>query len=201
MLRFAIVLISLVAAYATTVSAQNYYTPYGRAPAYAPPRPAIDEPAALVQHGIAKLQAFQTQNRGRANPALAAAFVEQTIAPYFDFAAMTRWALGSRGGRLSGAQTARAVAQLKSHFLAAVARQVGDHRTTRITVHASRRGRNEIIVPATVQPRDGRPSLLEFRFFHGPASWRIFDVKAGGQSAVVFYRGYFARLMRRGGRR
>jgi phospholipid transport system substrate-binding protein len=46
-----------------------------------------------------------------------------------------------------------------------------------------------------MQP-NGIPTKLEFRFYKSKDGWKIFDVKAAGNSAVVYYRNQFKHLYR-----
>ena len=41
----------------------------------------------------------------------------------------------------------------------------------------------------------GIPTKLEFRFYKSTDGWKIFDVKAEGNSAVVYYRKQFREML------
>ena len=46
-----------------------------------------------------------------------------------------------------------------------------------------------------MQPH-GIPTKLDFRFYKSKDGWKIFDVKAAGNSAVVYYRKMFREMYR-----
>ena len=59
-------------------------------------------------------------------------------------------------------------------------------------------GRDDVRVSAWIMQPNGIPTKLEFRFYKGEDGWKIFDVKAAGNSAVVYYRNQFRKLYRTG---
>ncbi|MGB1108874.1 MAG: MlaC/ttg2D family ABC transporter substrate-binding protein [Gammaproteobacteria bacterium] len=186
---------------------QGKYAPSGYANRYSSPgygyrntdgqaqRTSSNEPEALVREGIAKLQAFMRSAGGTAN-ADSLRFVEQTIAPYFDFEYMAKWAAGPRWRYLSHHQQAEMSATVRRLFLAALARNVAGYGNPRVTVHRARKGRGagELTVPVTVTPRQsggGMRMRMTFRFYKSSEGWKVFDVTANNTSAVMYYRRYF----------
>lgn len=197
-------------------SAQQYspnYAPVPSNPRYAPHRfaprkaapqqPAQDgnDPAAKVSKQLANLRTFLSKSQGTAiSQAQAMQYIEQQIAPDIDFATMTQMALGHLGNRMSTQQRTAAQSQLRRNFTAKLIEAMGDIRSTRFTVGKTRRGtsRGELVVPVRLDRWRGQPLKISFRFYKTNDGWKVFDAEAGGQSAVMFYRGYFARQWRGG---
>jgi phospholipid transport system substrate-binding protein len=49
-------------------------------------------------------------------------------------------------------------------------------------------------VSAWIMQPSGIPTRLEFRFYHRNGEWKVFDVKAEGNSAVMHYRRQFRNM-------
>ena len=117
------VLLVLVSAISYTSLATAAYPPYyqGRAP-------RLDTsvaPAAIVKSGISKLTAF-IQSGGAQNRAKAMTFLETEVAPYFDFAYMTRWAAGPAWRNMSPKQRANMQTRLTNAFMTTLVQKAGD---------------------------------------------------------------------------
>jgi phospholipid transport system substrate-binding protein len=152
-------------------------------------------PAAIVRAGVTKLTRFiqsgQAQNREQA-----LAFMKTEIEPYFDFEYMTRWAAGSAWQRMSPQQRATMQDQLKNSFMDTLARKLVTYSDQPIRYFTPRgQGSNDVRVNVWIMQPNGAPTRLEFRFYRTRDEWKIFDVKAEGNSAVVYYRKQFRHLM------
>ena len=180
----AAVLILLTTAF-TTVNA----TPYtGKSQAGAPP--------ALLKEGIGKLTTFIKSGKA-ANQEQAMAYLRHEITPYFDFAYMTRWAAGPAWRRMDARQRAAMQSQLTQSFLTTLAQKLTTYSNQRIRYFTPRgRSGEEVTVSAWIMQPNGPPTKLDFRFYQGNSGWKIFDVKAGGNSAVVHYRNQFRDRLR-----
>lgn len=160
-----------------------------------------NDPAIKVKAQLAGLRAFLSEAQGGAiPPQKALAYVEQQIAPDIDFATMTRMSLGRLANRISPAQRAEAESTLRKNFATKIVEAMGDIRGTRVTIGATRPGqsRGELVVPVRLERWRGQPLSLNFRFYQSKDGWKVFDAVANGQSAVLFYRGWFARQWRGG---
>ncbi len=161
----------------------------------APPAVA-DEPAVIVKSGIGKLTAFIRSGRAR-DRAQTMAFMETEVAPYFDFEYMTRWAAGPAWRNMSPLQRATMQNQLTSAFMKTLVQKLGSYTNQPIRYFTPRgQGNNDIRVSAWIMQPNGIPTKLEFRFYRSNAGWKIFDVKAAGNSAVVYYRNMFRNQLR-----
>lgn len=157
-------------------------------------------PAVILRQGIDRLKGFLA--RGAADPADVQAFLDQEIAPYFDFAYMSQWAGGPLYRQMDEAQKAEFAANLKQLFFAALARNLGTFSTTapRIDIFPARVRpySREVTVNARVMRDRGQVVNLQFRFYRGDEGWKVFDVTANGTSAVAYYRRYFNAMARQG---
>ena len=53
---------------------------------------------------------------------------------------------------------------------------------------------NDVRVNVWIMQPSGIPTRLQFRFYRDEGEWKIFDVKAEGNSAVVHYRRQFQHI-------
>ena len=155
-----------------------------------------ETPAVLLRQGIGKLTGFIKSGKA-VNEAQARAFLKTEIVPYFDFAYMTRWAAGPAWRRMGPEQRARMQEQLTESFLATLIQRLASYTNQPIRYFTPRgQGRNDVRVSAWIMQPNGYPTKLEFRFYRSKNGWKIFDVKAGGNSAVVYYRRQFRDTLR-----
>jgi phospholipid transport system substrate-binding protein len=163
--------------------------------------PAVDKaestnPAAIVRAGVTKLTGFIKSGKAKDRDQ-AMAFMKTEIEPYFDFEYMSRWAAGSAWQRMSPQQRATMQEQLKSSFMNTLAQKLVTYTDQPIRYFTPRgQGSNDVRVNVWIMQPNGVPTRLEFRFYRTKGEWKIFDVKAEGNSAVVYYRKQFRHLMR-----
>jgi phospholipid transport system substrate-binding protein len=156
------------------------------------------EPAALLRQGITSLTRF-IQSGTVQDQATAMAFLKNTIAPYFDFAYMARWSAGPAWRNMPDDQKIRLEEQITSAFLATLARNLSTYSNQQIRYFTPRGQRdNDIRVNAWIMQPQGQPTRLEFRFYRSASGWKVFDVKANGNSAVIHYRNRFRQMYRTG---
>lgn len=188
--------IALVCAVATLlpagISAQpGYYSP-GYQPQYNPGQYRQLHPAVVLRQGIEQVLKF-LEGGGAQNRAQLEEFVKQEIAPYFDFAYMTRWALGPRARYLSQEQLLSVARQFRDTFLEAVVRQLRHYEPGRVEYLPSqgspRSGRMTLSLRSYSQR--GYPMQLDLDFHRSRDGWKIYDVSANGQSALMAYREFF----------
>jgi phospholipid transport system substrate-binding protein len=191
--NFLTVLVVLVSALTHTANAAPY-TPY---PSYYPaPQAASSAPATIVKAGITKLTKF-IRSGGAKNPAQARTFLEAEVAPYFDFNYMARWAAGPAWRTMTVEQRSRLQDRITQAFMTTLVQKLSSYTTQPIRYFTPRgQGSDDVKVRAWIMQSSGIPTKLEFRFYKSKDGWKIFDVKAGGNSAVVHYRNQFKHLYR-----
>jgi len=189
-------LLILLLGITSTGAAANPYGPYyqDRHQGMMPPAQASG-PAVVLEAGVNKLTAFIRSGDGR-DRVKAMAFLKQEIAPYFDFAYMTQWAAGPNWRRMNAQQRAAMQQQLAQSFLTTLSQKLTTYNNQKIRFFTQRGQRgNDVTVSAWIMQPNGHPLKLDFRFYDGKQGWKIFDVKAAGNSAVIYYRNYFNRML------
>ena len=178
------------ALFAGTAQAVPQYGPgpaaYMRA---APEQPRAGNPAAAVRAGVDKLMSFLSV-RERPSAGALTEFLNTEIAPFFDFEYMARSAGGRLFERMSADEQNALVAEVKRSFLNKMAQKLAayDRQQVRImTPRAGNDGRTARVGVAILNP-GGYPTRLDFRMYRARHQWRVFDVAANGQSAIVHYR-------------
>ena len=153
-------------------------------------------PSMLLKEGIGKLTTFIKSGRA-ANQKQAVAFLKNEIVPYFDFAYMTRWSAGPAWRRMGPEQRTRMQEQLTESFMTTLVQKLGGYTNQQVRIFTTRgQGRDDVRVNAWIMQPNGYPTKLEFRFYRGKDGWKIFDVKTGSTSAVVYYRKQFRDSLR-----
>jgi len=201
----------------TTTAAQvaTPYGPYGYGqgpgPRVAPPaipgrtRFAFAEansPDQQLRDGVNKLLGFMRREQAPSAEELAT-FLDNEIAPFFDFAYMTKVAGGRMYRVMDEDRQAQLAASLKQRFLGKLAERLGAFDNPDVKFLASRvnpDGRTGTASLAILQPK-GYPARIEFRFYRQDGDWKVYDVVANGQSAVAHYRRELRQRMRAGSSR
>ena len=153
-------------------------------------------PADELEKGMDKMLSFLQQEQ-QPDQEVLEAFLAQEIAPFFDFAYMAKSASGSMYRHMSEDQKAHLTAIIKKQFLETMAYRLGAYNSQRLKVISQRvsaNGYTSKVTAAVIGPR-GYPSRLDFRFYKAKSGWKVYDVMANGQSAVLYYRRQFRRLM------
>jgi len=147
----------------------------------------------VLKRGIDQLIDFMGGPQAR-SPEAVSRFLQQQIAPYFDFAYMARWAAGPAYRKMTEAQREAMAEKIKRLLLGTLAKRLSGYDGQGMQLFYSRRvSRNESKVTVGVMGREGYPAKLVFRLYRGKAGWKVFDVSANGNSALVYYRQHFAR--------
>lgn len=139
-----------------------------------------------------------------ADRSAARAFLDERIAPHFDFDVMARRTAGPFYRRFTRAEREAFTARLRAMFIDALAANLtssGAPAPPRVDVYPTRflRWGDEASVLARVTSSPSAPIWMTFRFHRTPGGWKAFDAAANGFSAVSHFRGYFAALARRYG--
>ena len=130
-------------------------------------------------------------------------FLDERVAPYFDFDTMARRAAGPFYQRFSRTEREAFTARLRGMFVAALAGNLapGAPAAPRVDIYPTRflRWGDEASVLALVTSYPSAPIWMTYRFHRTPGGWKIFDAAANGFSAVSHFRAHFAALARRHG--
>ena len=130
-------------------------------------------------------------------------FLDERIAPHFDFGVMARRAAGPFYHRFTRAEREAFTARLRALFIEALAGNLtsGTPAAPRVDIYPTRflRWGDEASVLARVTSSPSDPIWITYRFHRTPGGWKAFDAAANGFSAVSHFRAYFAALARRYG--
>ena len=166
-----------------------------RRPAPAPREYPVDSPAALVQKGmhdlLDHLQSKDLDTRSLEE------YLQEQVAPYFDFEYMAKSAAGNMYRHMSDEQKARMAQRIERQFLSTMVQRLVSYNNQDVQVMTQRMnsdGRTGMVTTAITGPR-GYPTRLDFRFYKAKNGWKVFDVMANGQSAVIHYRRQFRQTM------
>lgn len=175
------------------MSQANPY-PVQRAPA------GLAEPAQVLRSGIEMLTGYLDHAPG-ASPAQIQGYLDEKIAPYFDFERMAYWTAGSFSRVLDPAQRAQLREVLKRRFLTAMAEQLSRYRHSRLQYMRPKGNiyRGDVTLGVRVFSRNQPPVQLEFRLHQVRDGWKVYDVVANGMSAMSYYRKEFSGIARRYG--
>ena len=188
----------------SVAQAQPTYGPgpgaYPRSGAY-PMAPRVNpgsEAAAKLREGMDKMLAFLGQEE-TPNKLQVAAFLDGTIAPYFDFDYMAKWVAGPGYAAMSKEHREAMAASLEARFLGTLASRLAKYKGQQVRFFRPRRGpRGAVSVQVGIQSPGGYPSKLEFRMYRSADGWKVYDVMANGRSAVAHYRQQSKRSSRPG---
>ena len=173
-----------------------YYGPgpnYGPGPMSGRMGPAMSAesqaPVMALRTGVDKLLEFLSAEP-RPDEAALAAFLNDEIAPFFDFDFMAKSAGGRLFARLGEEQQAEMTAQIKQSFLAKMAEKLGGYSDQQVRFLPPRGGQSgrTMTVSAAIMNPGTYPARMDFRLYRSGDKWRVYDVAANGQSAIVHYR-------------
>ncbi len=154
------------------------------------------DPGMILRKGMTKLLKFMQQDE-RPSPKAIAGFLENEIAPYFDFTYMAQWAAGPSYRKMNQAQRHAVEQKVKKMLLTTLSKRLSSYDNQDVRFFSPRRaGKGEVKVRVGILQAGRYPSSIDFRFYHSDSGWKVFDVAANGTSALSFYRQYFARQYR-----
>ncbi len=185
--------------FGSSVLAVPHYGPAGGSYMMPPPMraPQTANPAVTLRAGIDRLLAFLSAEPQPSAKELAG-FLNSEIAPFFDFEYMTQSAGGRLFDRLGSDEQAAMVEDVKRSFLVKMAEKLAGYENQQVRFlppRAGNNGRTVQVSVAVVNP--GRyPARLDFRLYRADGGWKVYDVAANGQSAIVHYRRQLMRQAR-----
>ena len=162
----------------------------------AKPEPKEIEPAMLVEQGMNKMLAFLNQDP-RPDEGMLMSFLGNEITLFFDFPYMAKSAAGPLWRHMDRQQRDRMADNIRQQFLAAMGTHLTGYNNQQVRVVSQRYGsggNTARVTVAVLQPQ-GYPARLDFRFYRAKTGWKVFDVNANGQSAVIHYRRQFRQSM------
>ena len=154
-----------------------------------------DSPAGLLEEGMGKLLRYLAEHYN--DPEKLQAYVNKDVAGHFDFDYMAKSAAGSLYRYMDADQKNNMSKKIQEEFLSTMVQRLGSYNNQQVRILSQRYapdGRTATVTAGIMGPR-GYPTRLDFRFYKSKAGWKVFDVMANGQSAVVHYRRQFRQMM------
>lgn len=160
--------------------------------------PSQQERDALLQFkaGMDKLLVFMRQPT-RPAPDAIVGFVKQEIAPFFDFDQMAQAAGGRMYADMSTGDREAMAQEMEALFLTRLAQRLtsfSQQTVTYLTPNFSPDGQF-VLVNVMIGNNENYPARVSFRLYKGDRGWKVYDVAANGQSAVVHYRNVLRQRM------
>ncbi len=178
--------------------------PEPAAPRYQQPvRTTVEQsPDQLLKQGIEKTFDYLKKS-GSIDLSNVLDFVEEELSPYFDFSHTARLAVGAHAKELDEEQMAQLTKKIKGMFISALGQQLASYAYThhRVTFYSAKRSSfgKEVSVMAKITHPRGFPVRVTFRFYPTEQGWKIYDVSANNNSAVMYYRSQIALIAQRYG--
>ncbi|MDH5264229.1 MAG: ABC transporter substrate-binding protein [Betaproteobacteria bacterium] len=176
-----------LAALALTFAALLAGTPARAAPDIAPDalvRKSIDEVIAIIKADK------ELQN---GNPQKLYALVEEKVLPHFDFARMTRLAVGRNWAQASDPQKEALAREFQALLVRTYSTSLSQYRNQTIDVKPAKfaPADKETTVRTVVNQPGGQPIPIDYGMERTDKGWKVYDVVVDGVSLVTTYRGSF----------
>lgn len=126
--------------------------------------------------------------------------IETKIAPHFDFARMTRLAVGVAWRRASPDQQQALVREFRTLLVRTYANALTEYRNQTVNFRPAKPGEGgEVRVPCQINQPGGQPISLVYSLAKQGNDWKVFDVVIDNISLVTNYRSSFADEVAKGG--
>lgn len=161
-----------------------------------------EAPDVLVKRTVEDVLELIKQTRDRS---ALRQLAEQKVLPNFDFAEMTRLAVGANWRKASPEQQQALEsgfrALLVNIYTTALSRSAkqGSKRTVEVRPLPPAGSRDEALVKTIVREAGGAPLAIDYRMASRDGGWKVYDVLVEGVSLVTNYRTTFDAEVSRGG--
>ena len=126
---------------------------------------------------------------------------EQKVLPHFDFARMTRLAVGRNWAQASDAQKEALTKEFRTLLVRTYSTSLSQYRNQTIEVKPSKIAAQdtEATVRTAVLQQGGPPIPIDYAMEKTDTGWKVYDVIIDGASLVTTYRGSFNDQIQKGG--
>ena len=130
-----------------------------------------------------------------------AELAEVKVLPHFDFARMTRLAVGRNWQQASDAQKEQLVKEFRTLLVRTYSTSLTAYRNQTIEVKPLKMAAadKEATVRTAVIQQGGPPIPIDYSMEKGDSGWKVYDVVIDGASLVTTYRGSFNDQIQKGG--
>jgi len=178
------------------LSALALFLVAGRAPA------ADVAPDQLVKSTAEDVLAIIRQDKDiqAGNKSKIYALVDAKVLPHFDFARMTRLALGRNWGKATPEQQDQITKLFRDLLVRTYAVSLTQYRDQKLDYRPAQiQSDGDALVRTEVQQPGGQPISIDYSMHKGGDAWKVYDIAVGGVSLVTNYRGAFNDQVRSGG--
>jgi phospholipid transport system substrate-binding protein len=119
--------------------------------------------------------------------------VEAKVLPHFDFARMTRLAMGRNWNKASDAQKETLIKEFRTLLVRTYSVSLSQYRNQALEYKPTKVGAEdkEVLVKTLVIQPGGQPIPIDYRMGKGADGWKVFDILVDGVSLVTNYRSEF----------
>jgi phospholipid transport system substrate-binding protein len=155
------------------------------------------EPSAtqLVERTAEKMLGTLENRRAEVErkPQLINELVDSILAPHFDFAQMTRLAVGRDWRNTSTAQQQELTDSFRNLLVRTYAKSIMKYSGQDIVYEAARPGTRSgtVVVPTEVRAPGSAPIPIDYYMLERGSSWKVYDVVIDGVSMISNYRSQF----------
>ena len=127
--------------------------------------------------------------------------VEKKVLPHFEFARMTRLAVGPNWRQATPEQQKALINEFRALLVQTYAATFAAYRNQTIEYRPLRTqpGDTEVVVKSLINQSGGKPVTVDYRMEKSPDGWKVYDVVVADLSLVQNYRGSFETEVRKGG--
>lgn len=127
--------------------------------------------------------------------------IETKIAPHFEFASMTRLALGRNWSQASTEQKKALTQEFRMLLVRTYTTAFTQYKDQAIEYRPLKLAPEEtdVVVKSLIKQSGGQPVTVDYRMEKTDRGWKVYDVKIEGISMVETYRGTFNAEVQRGG--
>jgi phospholipid transport system substrate-binding protein len=135
------------------------------------------------------------------NTAKVVQLAEQKVLPYFDFARMTRLAVGRNWAQATDAQKEALTNAFRTMLVRTYSSSLSQYRNQTIDVKPLKLAPadKEATVRTAVIQQGGPPIPIDYAMEKMDSGWKVYDVVIDGASLVTTYRGTFNDQIQKGG--
>ena len=164
---------------------------------------AQEAPDALVKRIADELIVIVKQDKELAagNQRKVVELAEAKVLPHFDFARMTRLAVGRNWQQATDAQKEALVKEFRTLLVRTYSSSLSAYRNQTIEVKPSKVGAQDkdATVRTAVIQQGGPPIPIDYAMERQESGWKVYDVVVDGVSLVTTYRGSFNDQIQKGG--
>ena len=164
---------------------------------------AQETPDAMVKRIADELIAIVKSDKEvqAGNSAKVVQLAEQKVLPHFDFARMTRLAVGRNWSQATPEQREALTKEFRTLLVRTYSSALSQYRNQKIEVRplAISPGDVDVVVRTSVMQEGGPPIPIDYRMEKKPDGWKVYDVVIDGASLVTTYRSSFNDQIQRSG--